>query len=104
MRRRNGTTVEVDGISVTVDVDIADDYEVTEQAAIANDPYATAAERMSSTIRVYKLLLGKDYRRVKDELREKNGGKLPTEKMVSFIAEVIAKVGEAKNSGGSVGK
>lgn len=102
--RKNGTTVTVDGITVTVDLDMATDYEVVEQATIAADPYATPNEKTASTIRVYKLLLGSDYQRVKNELREQNGGHLPTEKMIEFIGGVIAKVGEAKNSGGSAGK
>lgn len=102
--RKKGTTVTVDGITVTVDLDMATDYEVVEQATIAADPYSTANEKTASTIRVYKLLLGSDYQRVKNELREQNGGQLPTEKMIEFIGGVIAKVGEAKNSGGSAGK
>lgn len=101
---RKGTAVEVDGISVTVDIDIADDFEITEQAAIANDPYSTASERMSATIRVYKLMLGSDYRRVKDELRKKNGGRLTNATMIAFISDVIAEVGAAKNFGGSDGR
>ena len=102
--RKKGTTVTVDGITVTVSLDMATDFEVVEQAAIAADPYATSNEKTASTIRVYKLLLGDDYQRVKNELREQNGGSLPTEKMIEFIGGVISKVAEAKNSGSSAGK
>ena len=47
--------------------------------------------------------MGKRSRRSKSELREKNGGKLPTETMIGFIAKVIAEAGKAKNSGCSEG-
>ena len=52
-------------------------------------------------IRVYKAIFGKDYKRVKDELRAKNGGKLPVAVMSDFATTVMNEVAKLKNSVGS---
>ena len=53
MAKDKGTKVTVDGIEVSVNVDTANDFEIVEQSAIANDPYATGGETLSATIRVF---------------------------------------------------
>ena len=93
-----GTTVEVDGIEVTVAVDPADDYELIECAYVSSDPGAGVVEKNRAYFRRNHILLGDDYSRVMGELRSANGGKLPREVVASFTARVIARVAEAKNS------
>ena len=100
-KKETGTTVTVSGITVDVQMDAADDFELVEQIAINADPDSTAAERISAMIRVYKAIFGKDYKRVKDELRAKNGGKLPVAVMSDFATTVMNEVAKLKNSGGS---
>lgn len=90
--------VEVDGISLAVAVDLADDYEITEQMVAAADPHATLVEKNAATVRLYRAILGDDYGRVKDELRARNGGSLPNGVMVDFMSKVISSVGQLKNS------
>lgn len=96
MAARKGKAVEVDGIKLDVLVDTADDYELVEQMAVMSDDQATGNEKLAATVRIYRLLLGADYRRVKDELREKNGGRLPLKAMSDFISKVVEAAG-AKN-------
>lgn len=96
MAARKGKAVEIDGIKLDVLVDTADDYELVEQMAVMSDDQATGNEKLAATVRTYRLLLGDDYRRVKDELRAKNGGRLPLKAMSDFIAKVFEAAG-AKN-------
>lgn len=101
MAAQGGATVTVDGIEVTVLMDEADDFEVVEQIAVNADPDSTAAERISALVRVYKAVFGPDYKRVKDELRRKNGGRLPVAVMSGFAGKVMSEVARLKNSQGS---
>ena len=96
-----GATVTVSGITVEVLMDSADDFVVVEQIAVNADPDSTAAERISAMVRVYKAIFGKDYKRVKDELRRKHGGRLPVAVMSDFATTVMNEVTKLKNSAGS---
>ena len=98
---KKGVAVTVSGITVEVLMDAADDFEVVEQIAVNADPDSTAAERISAMVRVYKAIFGKDYKRVKDELRRKNGGRLPVAVMSDFATTVMNEVAKLKNSEGS---
>lgn len=100
-KKETGTTVTVSGITVDVLMDAADDFELVEQIAINADPDSTAAEKISAMARVYKAIFGKDYKRVKDELRRKNGGRLPVAVMSDFATTVMNEVARLKNSEGS---
>ena len=93
MAARKGKAVEADGIKLTVAIDPADDYDILAPLAVMADEQSTSNEKLSATVRIYKLLLGDDYRRVKDELRAKNGGRLPLKAMSDFIAKVFEAVG-----------
>lgn len=93
-----GTTVEVDGISVAVAVDPADDYELIECAMTMADESAPVADHNRAYFRRNHILLGADYGRVMGELRAQNGGRLPRDAVASFMARVVAGVAEVKNS------
>ena len=101
MANGKGTTVTVSGITVEVLMDAADDFELVEQIAINADPDSTAAERIGAMVRAYKALFGPDYKRVKDELCRKHGGKLPVAVMNDFATTVMNEVTAAKNYEGS---
>lgn len=100
-KKETGTTVTVSGITVDVLMDAADDFELVEQIAVNADPDSTAAEKISAMVRVYKAIFGRDYKRVKDELRRKNGGRLPIAIMSDFAATVMNEAARLKNSAGS---
>lgn len=95
---RRGTTVEVDGIEVTVAVDPADDYGLIECAMTMADESAPVADHNRAYFRRNHILLGDAYDRVMGELRAQNGGRLPRDAVASFMARVVAGVAEAKNS------
>lgn len=90
--------VEVDGITVSLTLDPTDDYEVTELMTVKMDESLSARERSAATVLMYRLILGDEYQRVKDELRAKHDGKLTNTQMISFVNDLIAKVAELKNS------
>ena len=93
-----GTTVEVDGISVTVSLDPANDYEVIACSTILNDPSRSVEEQNRAFVRRVELILGDDYRRVLDELRAAHDGEVEPATLAEFVRGVTAKVAEAKNS------
>ena len=90
-------TVEVDGISVEVAVDPADDYELAECSTVIYDPASTPAERSRAIVRQNRLVLGDAHDRVMAELRERNGGRLPISAVTAFVNSVIEAVEELKN-------
>lgn len=89
--------ITIDGIEVCPLADAADDFEVVEAVAASSDPNAPDYAKTLATVRVYRAILGADYERVKAELRAKNGGRLPVEVMIDFMAKLMAKMGEVKN-------
>lgn len=95
--KRHGRTVEVDGITVTVTIDLSDDYELATCSMTLADPGSTPVERSEAIVRQNRLVLGEDHDRVLSELRERNDGRLPISEVASFVSKVIKAVDEAKN-------
>ena len=93
-----GTTVEVDGITVTVTLDPANDYELIECATITGDPARTVEEQNRAYVRRVRLILGADHDRVMGELRAAHGGELPPATVADFVSRLTAQVSAAKNS------
>lgn len=89
--------VEVDGIEVKVSADVNDDYELVELSYTASDEDAPIKERTHAITEMYRRILGPDYQRVKDELRGRNGGRLPFSAMTDFMGRVLDGVRAAKN-------
>lgn len=97
-RAARGRTVTVDGITVTVSIDPADDWEFASASAVFADPGSTPLERANAVRTQVRLLLGDDYGRVMRELRAARGGRLPVADVVSFANRVMeAEAGDAKN-------
>ena len=86
----------VDGIQLNVTAEDFDDFEITECMATLGDPDAEDGERLTATVRMFRLVFKGDYQRVKDELRAKNGGRLTNECMGDFLNRVI-EAAKAKN-------
>lgn len=86
----------VDGIEVNVAAEDFDDFEITECMAALSDPHAEDGERLTATVRMFRLVFKGDYRRIKDELRAKHGGRLSNECMGDFLNRVI-EAAKAKN-------
>ena len=97
-RAASGRTVTVDGITVTVAIDPSDDWEFATASLVLSDPDATPLEKSNAVMKQVKLLLGDDYKRAMDELRDARGGKLPIADVTSFANRVMAaEAGDAKN-------
>lgn len=97
-RAAKGRAVTVDGITVTVAIDPKDDWEFATASLVLSDPDATPLEKSNAVMTQVRLLLGDDYKRVMDELREARGGRLPVADVTSFANRVLAaEAGDAKN-------
>ena len=86
----------VDGIKVEVTADAFDDFEITECIADLYDEDADDGAKAAAAVKMYRLVFGADFLRIKRELRAKHDGKLTNEVMSRFMAEVIEAV-NAKN-------
>ena len=86
----------VDGIELNVTAEDFDDFDITECMAALADPDAEDGEKLTATVRMFRLVFKGDYQRVKDELRAKNGGRLTNECMGDFLNRVI-EAAKAKN-------
>lgn len=86
----------VDGIKVEVTADAFDDFEITECIADLYDEDADDGAKMAAAVKMYRLVFGGDFARIKRELRAKHDGKLTNEAMSTFMASVIEAV-NAKN-------
>lgn len=97
-RAAKGRTVTVDGITVTVAIDPSDDWDFVTASLVLSDPDATPLEKSNAVMKQVKLLLGDDYKRAMDELRDARGGRLPIADVTSFANRVMAaEAGDAKN-------
>ena len=86
----------VDGVKVSLTAEDFDDFEILECLADIVDDAAEPSAKLAATVRIYRLLLGADFERVKRELREKHGGKLANEVMGDFLNSCMTAV-QAKN-------
>ena len=81
--------VTVQGVTVKIAPEVLEDWDVVECIADMQDESRTPAEKLPSTVRLMRLLLGADYARAKKELREANDGQLTTEVMGGFLTGVF---------------
>lgn len=88
--------IVVDGVKVDLTADDFDDFEVTECLADIVDDAAEASAKLAATVRIYRILFGSDFERVKRELRAKHDGKLTNEVMGDFLNACMTAV-QAKN-------
>lgn len=86
----------IDGIEVNLTAEDFDDFEILECLADIVDDAAEPSAKLAATVRIYRLLFGADFERVKRELREKHEGKLTNEIMGDFLNACMAAV-QAKN-------
>lgn len=93
-----GKTVTVMGIAIEgVTSDAFNDFEVMEAFAVMTDPDATEAETMRAMASFGPIIFGsKQWKRIKAELREQNGGRLPVEAAMGFINDAMTEM-KAKN-------
>lgn len=91
-------TRQVQGINVTLDPEIFEDWDVFETMTDFLNPETDDQNKMLATRRLVDLVLGDQFESIKKKLRAANGGKLPTEKVGEFVAQTIEAFGNnAKN-------
>lgn len=90
--------IEVDGIRVEgVTAEALADFEFLEAVAALSDPGATDSEQLRALAAIAPLTFGSgQWRRIKAELRGRNGGRLPADVATKFIFGVLEAV-RAKN-------
>ena len=93
-----GHAITVQGVTVEeVTPDTLNDFDFMEAVAVMSDPDATDGDIIRSMSAIGPIIFGsKQWKRIKAELRELNGGKLTGETVMDFINETIA-VLNAKN-------
>lgn len=85
-------TVTVQGISLTIDPKLMDDWELVELLYdYRSDPEGNAL----AVIPFLRKVLGDGYARVKDALRDPNTGRISGESMGEFVEEMMEKLNDA---------
>lgn len=91
-----GKAATVAGISIRIDPAVLDDFEVVEAIADATDEELDDAAKMRAVVKLFRIVFGDDYARVKRELREAKGGSLSVSAMMDFFVASLGAV-DAKN-------
>lgn len=86
----------VNDIEVNVTKADLDDFDVVECLSVMMDEEASDRQRMVAIPKLLKLVFKSDWQRVKDELREQNGGRLPNDAVMGFLNSCIEQL-NAKN-------
>lgn len=89
--------MEIDGIEVEPVVNPGDDFEVAECFCTIFSDESTGGEKVSAMSRLLTVLFGTDAKRVKSELRAKNGGSLTHACVSRFVGEVMERSRQLKN-------
>lgn len=84
VRKVPGKQVTVDGIDVRVPDEALDDFELLDDIRGVQD--SNDVSRMPSLLR---RLVGDDYRRILDEMRDKSTGRVPAGKASEFVFAVF---------------
>lgn len=90
--------MEVQGIAVEgVTAESLADFEFLEAVAVLCDPTATDSEQLRAMAGIAPAVFGAaQWRRIKAELRERNGGSLPADAVMGFVFDVLEQA-KAKN-------
>lgn len=94
-----GKIITVQGITIEdVTPDTLNDFDFLEAVAIMSDPDAEDGESLRAMAKVGPIIFGaRQWKRVKAELREQNGGKLTSDVVMGFVDETLAEL-RVKNS------
>lgn len=90
--------MEVQGIAVEgVTAEALADFEFLEAMAVLCDPLATDSEQLRAMAGIAPAVFGPaQWRRIKAELRARNGGSLPADAVMKFVFDVLEQA-KAKN-------
>lgn len=93
-----GHSITVQDITIEgVTPDTLNDFDFLETVATMSDPDADDAAKLRAMANTGPVIFGsKEWKRIKAELRERNGGRLTAETVMEFLNEVMAAL-DAKN-------
>lgn len=87
----------VDGIELDVTADALDDFDVLECLAVMVDDDSSDKERMVAVPKLFRLVFGGDWQRIKKELRAQHDGRLTNATVMEFFNSLTTGL-QAKNS------
>lgn len=87
----------VDGIELDVTADALDDFDVLECLAVMVDDDSSDKERMVAVPKLFRLVFGSDWKRIKNELRAQHDGRLTNATVMEFFNSLTTGL-QAKNS------
>ena len=87
----------VDGIELDVTADALDDFDVLECLAVMVDDDSSDKERMVAVPKLFRLVFGNDWKRIKNELRAQHDGRLTNATVMEFFNSLTTGL-QAKNS------
>lgn len=91
-------TRQIEGIDVTLDPEIFQDWDVFETMTDFMSDETTDEEKMLATRKLVDLILGDQFPSIKKKMRAARGGKLPTEAVGEFVSKVTQAFGsDGKN-------
>lgn len=81
--------VTVHGVTLSIDPSALDDWELLENVySLQADPKRNGL----NAVPILRSLLGDDYQRVKDALRDPQTGRIPVEEVGGFLEELFSKL------------
>lgn len=87
----------VDGIELDITAEALDDFDVVECLAVMMDEESSDKERMIAIPKLFRLVFGPDWQRIKNELRAQHEGKLTNATVMGFFNSLTEAL-NAKNS------
>lgn len=88
----------VDGIQVTLNRDVLDDWETAETLASIQDEGTAEEAKFVASVKLVRQVFGEDWPRIKSELAAKHDGRLPVSVVMDFFATCLQNLGdEGKN-------
>lgn len=87
----------VDGIELDITAEALDDFDVVECLAVMMDDASSDKDRMIAIPKLFRLVFGPDWQRIKNELREQHEGKLTNATVMGFFNTLTEEL-QAKNT------
>lgn len=90
------TTVEIDGIKVSLNTEAFNSYEFFDFAVRSQDPEIPDSERAIALSKCIRIVLGKEHDRIVKELKKQNGGTLSVDMMAEFYGKLCERANALK--------
>lgn len=85
---------EVDGIQVTLNRAVLDDWETAETIASIQDDATPEEAKFVASVKLVRQVFGEDWPRIKAELAAKHAGRLPASVVMDFFETCLQNLGD----------